>query len=261
MPVTKTVRPHWRRRVPIWITGNIVALVVLGMLFVAPSMTTTAAAAACGWYTVKSGDTLSDIGTANNSSAPAIAAANHISPKASLYVGQKLCVPTAWYAAASAKPYVPPAAAPALPAGILAGEPCTSDRSIVWTGVIGRWTIPPGCFGLIYYPDPAKYMVNGHEIGGFGWCNWWPEALLRNPNVLNWPGHAAPRVGFPVWYAPQYGEHLGHYAFVESIGSGVNSGWLLISEMNMYWRGGGWAAVDYRYIRADYPGASYLYPN
>ena len=98
-------------------------------------------------------------------------------------------------------------------------------------------------------------------IGGFGWCNWWPEALLRNVHVLDWPGHAAPRVGYPVWYAPQPGQHLGHYAYVESIGSGKNAGWLLISEMNMYWRGGGWAAVDYRYIRVDYPGASYLYPN
>ena len=27
----------------------------------------------------------------------------------------------------------------------------------------------------------------------------------------------------------------------------------------MYWRGAGWAKVNYRYIRVDYPGAEYLY--
>ena len=244
---------------PIWIAGNLVVLIILSMLFIAPGVTTNAAAAACDWYAVKSGDTLRDIGTANNTTAPTLAAANHIAPGARLYVGQKLCIPTAWYAAASAKPWVPPDALVALPPGILAGEFCTADRSTVWTGVIGRWTIPPGCFGQIYYPDPAKYMVNGQEIGGFGWCNWWPEALLRDPHALDKPPHAQVRVGVPVFYVPQPPSTVGHYAFIESIGQGQYAGWVLISEMNMYWRGGGWAKVDYRYMRVDYPGAEYLY--
>jgi LysM repeat protein len=256
---TKAARPHWRKRMPIWIAGNAVAIVILAMLFVAPSMTSAAAASACGWYSVKAGDTLRDIGTANNTTGPAIASANHISANATLYVGQKLCIPNVWYASAKAKPYVPSAAQVALPPGILAGEFCTADRSIVWTGTIGRWTIPPGCFGKIYYPNPANYMVNGHEIGGFGWCNWWPEALLRNPNALDKPPHSQVRIGVPVFWAPQPPSTVGHYGFVESIGQGKYAGWILISEMNMYWRGGGWAKVDYRYIRVDYPGAEYLY--
>jgi LysM repeat protein len=251
-----------KHRVPLRIMGYVAAVLVVGLAFAAPSLASTATASACTWYTVKPGDTLTDISAANAVAPSDVARANHGRVTDKIYVGEQLCLPTVWFAQAQASKYTIPQNAPvALPPGIWAGEPCTADRSIVWTIPVSRWAVPPGCFGLIYHPNPRDYMVNGQMIGAFGWCNWWPEALLRNPNVLNWPGHAAPRVGFPVWYAPQYGEHLGHYAFVESIGSGVNSGWLLISEMNMYWRGGGWAAVDYRYIRADYPGASYLYPN
>lgn len=252
--------PALKKRLPIWVTGNLVALVIVGMAFTAPALTSTATASACSWYTVKPGDTLKDISSAYQSTASALAQANHVSPSVPIYVGQKLCIPTTWWAQAKSAPFVPPVAQVALPAGIFAGEPCTMDRSLVWTGVISRWTVPPGCFGKIYYPNPRNYMVNGHVIGGFGWCNWWPEALLRNPNVLSWPAHHTPRVGYPVFYAPVNGEHVGHYAFVESIGTGQYTGWLLISEMNMYWRGAGWAKVDYRYIAVDYPGAEYLYP-
>jgi hypothetical protein len=144
------------------------------------------------------------------------------------------------------------------PLGFVKGEFCTEDRSIVWTIPISRWAIPPGCFGLIFHPNPMDFLVNGREILPFGYCEWWPEALLRNPNVLQLPWHTQPEVGVPVWYNPPPGQ-VGHYAFVESIGTGVDAGWILISEMNMHWRGGGWGAVDYRYIRVDYPGAEYLY--
>ena len=252
-------RPPWKKRLPIWIGGNLVAIIIVVLAFMAPNMTGTATASACDWYTVKPGNTLRDIANAHRTTASTVAQANHITTSTPLYVGQKLCMPTTWWAQANTTPLVPDYANLALPPGIMAGEPCTADRSMVWTGVISRWAIPPGCFGLIYSPNPRDYMVNGQVIGGFGWCNWWPEALLRDPHALDRPAHAQVRVGVPVFYAPQAGQHLGHYAFVESIGTGQYAGWILISEMNMYWRGGGWAKVDYRYIAVDYPGAQYLY--
>ena len=261
-PFSRNLTPH-KRRVPLWVIGNLAAILVIGAIFLTPNLTGVATASACNWYTVQPGDTLKDISAAHQSDAATVAKANHMSSTQPLYVGEKLCLPAAWFAQARSAPYIPPPAVAqlSLPAGIWAGEPCTADRSIVWTVPVSRWAVPPGCFGLIYHPNPLNYMVNGQVIPGFGWCNWWPEALMRNPNALNYPGHGIPRVGYPVFYVPQPGQSVGHYAFVESIGYGVNTGWILISEMNMYWRGGGWAAVDYRYIRVDYPGATYLYPN
>jgi hypothetical protein len=172
-------------------------------------------------------------------------------------------MPFSWNArAGSVAPPTPTPGGPAyFPVGYPQGEPCTGDRSIVWTIPVSRWAIPPGCFGQIFHPNPMDYLVNGQEILPFGYCEWWPEALLRKSppySVLELPWHKIPKVGVPVWYNTY---PVGHYAFVESIGTGKNAGWILISEMNMWWRGGGYAAVDYRYIRADYPGAEYLYAN
>ena len=247
-----------RRHLPIRLAGTLAIMLAVGLAVAAPRVSAIAADSTCDWYTVKAGDTLNDIGMAHHTTAPALAQANHISASNPLYVGQKLCVPTTWWSAAQLAPAVPNGAELALPPGVMAGEPCTQDRAIVWTVPVSQWAIPPGCFGKIYYPNPLDYMVNGHVIGGFGWCNWWPEALLRDPNALSLPEHSIVRVGWPVFYKAQPGEHVGHYAFVESIGP---NGWVLISEMNMNWRGAGWAKVDYRYIRVDYPGATYLYPN
>jgi LysM repeat protein len=246
------------RRLPVRLAGVLAILVALGLAVAAPRVSAIAADSTCAWYTVKPGNTLNDISMAHHLSAAALAQANHISTTSTLYVGQRLCIPTAWWSSAQLAPAVPDGAELALPPGILAGEPCTEDRAVVWTVPVSQWAVPPGCFGQIFYPNPLDYMVNGQVIGGFGWCNWWPEALLRDPNALSLPEHSEVRVGWPVFYHPVNGEHVGHYAFVESIGP---NGWILISEMNMNWRGAGWARVNYRYIRVDYPGAAYLYPN
>jgi LysM repeat protein len=246
------------RRPPIHLAGILAFALAIGLAVAAPRVSAIAADSTCAWYTVKAGDTLNDIGMAHHSTAAAVAQANHISTSTPLYVGERLCIPTTWWSASRLAPAVPGDGELALPPGVMAGEPCTQDRAIVWTVPVSQWAIPPGCFGKIYYPNPRDYMVNGRVIGGFGWCNWWPEALLRDPNALSLPEHSQVRVGWPVFYKPQPGEHIGHYAFVESIGPG---GWILISEMNMSWRGAGWARVDYRYIAVNYPGATYLYPN
>jgi hypothetical protein len=252
-------------------------LVVVGSAIALPSLLQVDAAAGCEWHTVVRNDTLGNLGYLHHTTAMAIAQANHIRNPNLIYVGQKLCIPTTSWAQAHPGPQtssgtlaapVPVAPAKQSPSGgtsspstpvsgaLPAGEPCTADRSIVWTVPVSRWAIPPGCFGGVYFPNPNNFRVNGQIIPGFGWCNWWPEALLRDPHAIDRPGHKTPRVGVPVFYAPQPGERVGHYAFVESIGP---NGWILISEMNMYWRGAGWQKVDYRYIRVDYPGATYLY--
>lgn len=136
----------------------------------------------------------------------------------------------------------------------LAGEPCTGDRSIVWRVPVSQWAVPPGCFAGLYRPDPSAvvYRANGSIIPYFGDCNWWPEALLHLDGMqfmTALPSHAAPRVGVVVAWP-------GHWGFVESIGP---NGWILVSEMNFYWRGGGFGVVDYRYVSASFPGAEYKY--
>ncbi len=263
-------RPAPVRQLPPRLVAFVALLVMAVVGVLGQRLLPADAAAACAWHTVVPNDTLGNLGYWNHTNAMAIARANHISNPNRIYVGQKLCIPRETWAAAHTAPAVSqgqtlavpvtkaPAqqSAPAPIPGILPGEPCTSDRSIVWQVPVSRWAVPPGCFGGVYSPNPANFMANGHIIPGFGWCNWWPEALLRDPNAIFRPGHSTPRVGAPVYWAPQPGDRTGHYGFVESIGP---NGWILISEMNMYWRGAGWAKVNYRYIRVDYPGASYRY--
>lgn len=137
---------------------------------------------------------------------------------------------------------------------IAGGEPCTAARSLAWTIAISQWAVPPGCFGGIYHVNPAAYGV---ETADYGWCDWWPKAITHNNNALKGVHHSAPRVGVAMWFNPgdQGAGSAGHWAYVESIGP---NGWLLISEMNDAWRGGGWAKVNYRYVRVD-GGTSFIY--
>ncbi|HEV7129996.1 MAG TPA: hypothetical protein VGN32_21385 [Ktedonobacterales bacterium] len=130
------------------------------------------------------------------------------------------------------------------------GEPCGASRSIVWTVPVNSWSVPPGCFGGIYSVNPWGYADSAAIIGVYGWCNWWPEAITGNPAATQGAWHSAPWVGAVIHFAPgdQGAGGGGHWGYVESIGP---NGWILISEMNMYWRGGGWQKVDYRYIHVD----------
>lgn len=139
--------------------------------------------------------------------------------------------------------------------GVIAGgEPCTASRSIVWTGTVYSGRVPPGCFGGIYTVNPYSY---GTETWDYGWCSWWPRAIKHNNNALSGTFHSSPIVGSVIHFAPgdQGAGSDGHWGYVESIGP---NGWILISEMNMYWRGGGWQRVDYRYVRVD-GGTSFIY--
>jgi hypothetical protein len=139
---------------------------------------------------------------------------------------------------------------------IASGLPC-HDKTM-WVANITNWTAPPGCYGQIYYPDPSKY----YSPTSFGYCNWWVEALhTQHPDVLMNPNYATgttPVPGAAVWFDPnvQGASAAGHWAEVVAIHPGGY--WLLITEMNFAWRGGGFGRVDYRYVHVG-PLTHYIY--
>jgi hypothetical protein len=111
----------------------------------------------------------------------------------------------------------------------LAGEPCQS--AAIWPRTLYVWEVPIGCYGKVYWE-------------GKGDCFGWVRYL--HPNIMKLKVHTAPKVGAVAWFKPgtSYGGRYGHYAQVIAI----KNGWLFISEENMYWRGGGYNKVTFRYI-------------
>lgn len=136
-----------------------------------------------------------------------------------------------------------------------AGEPCRSTA--YFNGTPSQWQVPPSCYAGIYAVNPRNYVSRP----GFGWCNWWPEVMNPGrPNLLwgNYRRGSTPVPGATVVFAPgvQGASSAGHYARVVAVYPGGH--WLLISEMNFYWRGGGFAKVSYRYIHTG-AGISFIY--
>lgn len=151
----------------------------------------------------------------------------------------------------------PAAAKPSLPQAFnTVGEPCQSSDK--WVANISQWAVPPSCYGNIYYPNPANYVYRS----GFGWCNWWPEVLHPNQPDLLWGNEyrrsSVPVPGAAVFFSGgvQGASADGHFAEVVAV---HGDGWVLVSEMNFYWRGAGWQKVDYRYIHTG-PGVTFIYP-
>ncbi|HLY32688.1 MAG TPA: CHAP domain-containing protein [Ktedonobacterales bacterium] len=134
------------------------------------------------------------------------------------------------------------------PGGYYKGQLCKSTWYFVSN--ITQWTVPPSCFSYIYRVNPNNYVYRS----GYGWCNWWPEVLNPSrPNLIygSYPRHSTPRPGATVVFAPgeQGAGSDGHYAYVVAVSPGGY--WFLISEMNFYWRGGGWQRINYRYVHTD----------
>jgi hypothetical protein len=124
------------------------------------------------------------------------------------------------------------------------GQPC-QGQTVNWPSSISQWTVPLGCFAGVFHINPNNYVYRS----GFGWCNWWPEVL--NPNdadVLHDTNISHPIPGAIVFFSPgvQGAGGSGHWAQVVAVSSGGY--WVLITEMNFYWRGAGWQKVDYRFI-------------
>lgn len=134
------------------------------------------------------------------------------------------------------------------------GLPC--HDKIIWPTTITQWTIPSGCYSRIYYPNVRNYPARP----SYGFCNWWPEELNQRysgSTVLHLTRYSTPRIGAVIWFNPytQGASGDGHYAEVIAI----HGNWLLITEMNFYWRGGGFGRVDFRFIHTGY-GVSFMYP-
>lgn len=208
----------------------------------AVSVQSTAQSSCQGTYTVKPGDWLSSIAARYGLTWQQLAAANGITNPNLIMPGQQLALCSSGSAPAQSGGIQSAAMVSTSSTYSASGEPCRS--TVYATGAISQWTVPPGCYAGIYNVNPANYVARS----GFGWCNWWPEVLHpNNPNILNMPRSSNPSVGAAVYFAPgvQGASSAGHYAQVVAI---VGGGWVLISEMNDSWRGGGWEKVNYRYI-------------
>jgi hypothetical protein len=133
----------------------------------------------------------------------------------------------------------------------LAPEPCSPNvPSTVWS--VAYWqpgAVPPGCYGGVFGINPANYTYRPY----FGECNWWVEVVRPDepgmPFASNFAHMSTPRVGGTVYYYPGVdgAGSTGHYGHIESVSP--NGQWLLTSEMNFYWRGGGFGMVVYRYVQ------------
>lgn len=136
------------------------------------------------------------------------------------------------------------------------GAPC--DGPVQFPAKIDTWTVPAGCYGLIYTPNPANYPSRP----GFGYCNWWVRVMdLKHPDITentSYPHGSVPRVGAAVYFdgGVQGADPAGHWARVEAIAP--DGYWMLVSEMNFTWRGGGFGKVDYRFAHTG-PGVTFIY--
>ncbi len=135
-------------------------------------------------------------------------------------------------------------------------------------GSIGQWTPVPG-----HSTYSMSDFAGDPHSSEFGVCTWWAWYMRRDEPQLgtlgmadNWI-NAARADGMSVGYAPAVGATVvfqpgvqgaggsGHVAHVEQL---LGGGWFIISEMNFYWNGGGWARVDYRYVHAG-SGVEFIY--
>jgi surface antigen len=114
--------------------------------------------------------------------------------------------------------------------------------------------------------------ASGYYWWAFGQCTWWAqyerqdENLRHMGNAQYWGNGAAGR-GYTVSSVPkpnatvvfqpgvQGAGGAGHVAHVIAV---YPDGWFLVSEMNFYWNGGGYARVDYRYAHSGW-GVQFIY--
>jgi hypothetical protein len=140
------------------------------------------------------------------------------------------------------------------PPSDVTGEFC--KQSYMFVPNITQWTVPPGCYATIYTPNSANFPARP----SWGYCNWWvDEQHLNYPDITagNFPRSSIPKAGEAVWFNPNVegASAAGHWAQLVAISPGGY--WLLISEMNFGWRGGGYGRVDYRYVHTG-PGVFFV---
>lgn len=135
-------------------------------------------------------------------------------------------------------------------------EPC--HDKVMFVANISQWAVPPGCYSLVYTPNPANYV----QRPGFGWCNWWVRVSHPNhPDITentSYPRGTKPVAGAAIFFdgGEQGAGADGHWA--EAVAVAPDGYWVLISEMNFAWRGAGFGKVEYRYIHVS-PGVHFVY--
>lgn len=225
----------------------VVLLVVAAGLSLVSSPVRAATPAAACVYVVRAGDTLSGIAATHETNWPSLYATNRAtvgSDPNRIFPGESLSV-----CGAPSAP-TPPVGVPATRGASLSGEFCHSTTY----GTPAMWRVPPGCYAGIYTPNPHNYPAKP----GWGWCNWWPEVLHPSWNIFTLPRHRIPQLGAAIYFVPgdQGASSVGHWG---GDVIAITGNWVLISEMNDSWRGGGFGRVNYRYIYLD-GGVSFVYP-
>ena len=135
-------------------------------------------------------------------------------------------------------------------------QPC--HDATMFPQTITQWSVPPGCYGMIYQPNPANYV----QRPGFGWCNWWVRVTHpSHPDITENGAYARgadPVAGAAIFFDgnEQGADSEGHWAVAVAVAP--DHYWVLISEMNFAWRGAGWGKLDYRYIHVS-PHVHFLY--
>lgn len=189
---------------------------------------------ACGHVTVKSGDTLDSIAIRHEKSWPYVWRENAwIKNPNLIYPGQEITICDAPLDTVSQ-----PVQTTSYPQ-VMHNEPCRSLE--MWPqGSIHMWYIPIGCYGGIYYARSGYGDC-------FQWVNWLLSGRLYHQTATR-VARATPGVAVYIPPGNQGAGPYGHWAYILSIRTQENGRWALISEENMYWRGGGYGKISYRYL-------------
>jgi surface antigen len=138
--------------------------------------------------------------------------------------------------------------------GGVPNDSCVPVQQAPYGGAISLWKAPPAPFDRVYAINPNLYPA---MWGYWPTCTWWAHEMrpTYRPGDVN---HRDPKVGATIRYMPGVlgaGEagHVGHVVAV------YDDGWILTSEMNFYWRGGGAGRVIFRFVPAHTSGVSYVY--
>src|SRR5579859_99667 len=202
------------------------------------------------WYTIHYGDTIITIAQQFDVQPGGILELNRLQSTDQIYLGMRLRIPTDRSYGAGYRYLAIPLPPDTIP-----------------PGPYGYYVAPPGFYGFAVQDIPTDPFS-----GLFGQCTWWaqhkrPDENLNNMgDAWNWANGArarglvvttTPAPGATVVFAPgvEGASGIGHVAHVEQI---LTNGWVLISEMNFFWNGGGYARVDYRYISAA-PGVWFIH--
>lgn len=208
----ETAAPTTGRRAitlpPVWVLTNLAILAVMLFSF-APQLVSVSAAAACNWYRVRPGDTLSAIGHRYNVSVRSLANANNIADINRIYVAQNLCIPL-MPLARSNQPAPAPASQPPIysaPSNVKAFISYTlpyareASRSTGWpvSVILAQWGLETGWRTQTYT--------------GFNWGNC--GAMPGEPTVggINKPGSPS---AFSYAYSPSQG--VQEYVHVAGLG-------------------------------------------